>query len=198
MELSVLHYIRIIIFIGEYESPSSSLSCTVQSCIDHTPFNAVTKLRKAGKDNTEVTSTLFGRRFEESVNVLQQAERRLFGDKRISYLPPEDTFFALNALRGSQRMCYAVILTGESAHKERMVRDIFLFNCAYILARVKLPVDIGTVTKMLNIAIMRPLDFLAGLPLREPNSLSIGRKPIKPESETSDSGKQLTNRFIHF
>ena len=90
-------------------------------------------------------------------------------------------------------MCYTVILTGESTHKERMVGDIFLFNCAYILARVKLPVDIGTVTKMMHIAIMRPLDFLARLPLREPNSLPIGRKSIKPESETSDSGEQLNN-----
>ena len=51
---------------------------------------------------------------------------------------------------------------------------------------------------MLYITVMCPLNFFARFPLREPGRFPSGRKPIKPESKTSDSGKQLTYRFFHF
>lgn len=59
-------------------------------------------------------------------------------------------------------MSYTVILARRSAHKKRMVGDFFLLNCADIFTGMKFPIDIRTISVMLNIALVRPLNFFHG------------------------------------
>ena len=65
-------------------------------------------------------------------------------------------------------MRHTVILTRKAAYKKRVVGDGALVHRADVFPSVKLVIQVRAISKVLHIAVMRPLCFCAGLPLRKP------------------------------
>ena len=162
--------INSIIAICEDKYSSAALCGTILCCIHYTPFCTITQLCQASKNDAEVTTSLLRRRFEQTVNILQNTKRSLLSNKDISDLPPQNTLLALDAFGRCQSMCYGIVLTRKSTHQECVVGHHCLVHYTNVLTRVVLTPQVCTIAKMLNIAVVRPLCFCPWLPLGKPCS----------------------------
>ena len=139
------------------ESPPPALSLSVVSSIDNTPLYSIAFLIEAPENNGEIPSALLCRGAYQPVHIFKYHIARTFFSQDIVYLPPEDTFFALDAC--GVLLHYRIVLAGETSHKKVVVGDIFLID-SYILAYM-----VRTFAEVRNIAIKRPLVSLIRLPL---------------------------------
>ena len=155
-----------IVAIREDERAAATLHESIVGGIDDAPLHAVAEVPERSEDDTEVTTTLFGRRLQQAIDILKQDERRLLGFERIVDLPPENALLALDAL-GSRRSD-GIVLAGETTDKKRVIWDGRLVNqpdihidMCILLAEVR------------TIAVKGILSGAAGLPLVRPYRVPV-------------------------
>lgn len=151
--------------IGDDESPPPALCLSVVGSVDNTPLDRIAFLIEAPENDREITPALLCRGAYQPVHIFKYHIARTFFSQDIVYLPPEDTFLALDAC--GVLLHYRIMLTEKSANEKVMVGDIFLCD-SYILADM-----VRAFAEVRDIAIKRPLVSLIRLPLVRPIILDL-------------------------
>ena len=179
---------------GEDEDAAPSLGVAVVGGVDHTPFYTVPFIIEAAQDDAEITATLPGGGFQQSVHVLQQDEPGMAQLDDLIDGPPQNALLTLDALGAG--MGHGVILAGETAYQKIVLRHIVDDGGDVLVAAV------GLISKALAVAFVCPLAGLAGLPLTGPNSLESGRAALQTYAEAADTREKLNDPdllcIIHF
>jgi hypothetical protein len=104
-----------------HEHPSTSLSESVVSGVDDTPFDQVPEIRQAREDDREVTPTLSSWRLEQAINVLQEYQARSLLRDDPQDLPPEHALLADDPVGLRKHLGDRVVLAWESADQEIVI-----------------------------------------------------------------------------
>lgn len=141
--------------------------------VDYTPFNGVIEIGEAAQDDGEVATALRCGRLEQTVNVLKETEAGLLHLEEVIYVPPKDTFLALDAVRLIEWTCNRVVLAREAADDHLHVGDFNLAGLSLLKYLVDIFVDNGIFTKAVHVATCRKLTrFGSGrFPLVCPNGM---------------------------
>ena len=111
----------------------TTLRKTVFSTVNHTPLDRVIQVRKAGQHNGEIAAALRRGTFEQAVDVLEQdVAWFILQTKKTVDVPPEDTFFTLDAARLGKRLGDRVILTGKTTDNHVDIGDGTLARLVFI------------------------------------------------------------------
>ena len=179
-----------IIAICEDERAAAALHETVVGRIDDAPFDTVAEVPEGREDDAEVAPTLLGRRLQQAIDILKEDERRVLGFERVVNLPPENALLALDALSTSRSD--RIVLTGETADKQRMVWDSRLVD------QPDIHIDMRTLlAEMRTVAVKGILAGTARLPLVRPYRIPFLRSSLEPNTESADAGEQFTNSLVH-
>ena len=189
----------------------ASLVKPVFAAVHNMPFNRITQVSHARKDNREITAALRRRTFEQTINVLEQHVLRLFQMQETIDVPPKNALLALDSASSGQRFRHTVILARKATDDHLNIGNIDFTGLAVIENLVDVLVNAATFTETLLIA--APSELLAlgsrRLPLIGPDCFERSRcrkielrmlealVAFKAKAKSANASKKLGHRNRH-